>query len=91
MPASFLTTSSSCFRPISLLIAYRVLSGFVTACLLAGAPTVISSPYATTEGVVLAPSEFSMTLGLSPSITDTQELVVPKSMPIIFAIFLSPD
>src|SRR3569833_2531040 len=38
------------------------------------------------EGVVRAPSAFSMTRGLPPSSTATQELVVPKSMPIIFPI-----
>jgi len=37
---------------------------------------------ATTEGVVLDPSEFSITLACLPSITATQELVVPKSIPI---------
>lgn len=37
---------------------------------------------ATTDGVVLEPSEFSMTFGFLPSITATQELVVPKSIPI---------
>jgi hypothetical protein len=36
------------------------------------------------EGVVRAPSEFSMTLGLPPSMMATQELVVPRSMPMIF-------
>ena len=38
------------------------------------------------EGVVRVPSAFSMTLTLSPSITATQELVVPKSIPIVLAI-----
>lgn len=53
-------------------------------CRLAGAPTNRSpSPVkAITEGVVLAPSEFSITLGVEPSITDTQELVVPRSIPM---------
>src|SRR6185503_698359 len=43
------------------------------------------------EGVVRAPSAFSMTLGAEPSMTATQELVVPRSIPITFAIlrFLS--
>ena len=35
------------------------------------------------EGVVRAPSEFSITLGLPPSMIATQELVVPRSMPMI--------
>src|SRR2546422_451209 len=36
------------------------------------------------EGVVRAPSEFSITLGLPPSMIATQELVVPRSIPMIF-------
>src|SRR5689334_3972958 len=64
----------------------------VTACRLAGAPTRTSpsSAYATTDGVVRPPSEFSITFGVPPSITATQLLVVPKSMPMIFAILGSP-
>src|SRR5689334_23238839 len=31
-----------------------------------------------------------MTLGLPPSMMATQELVVPRSMPMIFAMFVSP-
>src|SRR4028119_2481078 len=68
-----------------------VLSGFVTAWRLAGWP-IRRSPSlvkATTLGVVRAPSEFSMTLGLPPSITATQLLVVPRSIPITFAIVFS--
>jgi hypothetical protein len=41
---------------------------------------------ATTEGVVLAPSAFAITVGLPPSITATQLFVVPKSIPIILLI-----
>ena len=37
---------------------------------------------AITDGVVLDPSAFSITLGVLPSIIATQEFVVPKSMPI---------
>src|SRR5258706_234877 len=37
-------------------------------------------------GVVRPPSAFSMTLALLPSITATQELVVPRSIPIAFAM-----
>src|SRR5690606_4903963 len=40
------------------------------------------------DGVVRAPSLFSITLTLSPSITATQELVVPRSIPIILPISL---
>jgi len=38
---------------------------------------------ATTEGVVLKPSAFSITFGFYPSITATHEFVVPKSIPMI--------
>jgi hypothetical protein len=58
----------------------------VTAWRLAGAPT-RRSPLgvkATTDGVVRAPSMLAMTLGSPPSITDTTELVVPRSIPTIF-------
>jgi hypothetical protein len=41
---------------------------------------------ATTDGVVRAPSWLAMTVGWPASITATTELVVPKSIPIIFAI-----
>ena len=41
------------------------------------------------EGVVRAPSAFSITLGDEPSMTATQELVVPRSMPMTFAMFVS--
>src|ERR1700729_3865831 len=41
---------------------------------------------ATIDGVVRPPSAFSITLALFPSITATQELVVPRSMPIAFAM-----
>eukprot|EP00964_Phaeocystis_antarctica_P097260 scaffold63421_cov60-Phaeocystis_antarctica.AAC.5 len=34
------------------------------------------------DGVVRAPSAFSITLALPPSITATHELVVPRSMPM---------
>ena len=36
-----------------------------------------------TEGVVRFPSALGITTGSFPSITETQELVVPKSIPII--------
>jgi len=39
-------------------------------------------------GVVRSPSAFSMTLTLSPSMTATQELVVPRSMPMILPMML---
>src|ERR1700722_12122450 len=89
---SFLLIGSSNDRPISRLMAKIVRSGLVTACRLAGWPTrrSPSSVNATMEGVVRAPSEFSMTLGVAPSMTATQELVVPRSMPITLAILSIP-
>src|SRR5262245_46320208 len=71
-------------------MAKSVLTGLVTPCRLAGRPTRRSpSPVkATIDGVVLAPSEFSRTWGFPPSITATQELVVPRSIPITFAMLL---
>jgi len=73
-------------------MAKKVRSGLVTPWRLAGWPTrrSPSSVKATIEGVVRAPSEFSMTLGVEPSITATQELVVPRSMPMTFAMMLNP-
>ena len=71
--------------PINLLVAKTVFSGFVTAYLLAGIPTNFypSDVNDTIDGVVLNPSWFSITLATDPSMTATQELVVPKSIPII--------
>mmetsp|Transcript_7794 Transcript_7794/g.23862 ORF Transcript_7794/g.23862 Transcript_7794/m.23862 type:complete len:253 (-) Transcript_7794:71-829(-) len=76
--------SSSNVRPMRRLVAKSVPVGLVTACRLAGMPTSRSplSVNATTDGVVRAPSRFSITLALLPSITATHELVVPRSMPI---------
>ena len=55
---------------------------------LAGSPTLRSPPStnATTDGVVRFPSLFAITTGSFPSITATQLLVVPKSIPIILDI-----
>src|SRR6266850_8546466 len=55
---------------------------------LAGSPTRRSPDFAnaTTDGVVRFPSEFSNTSGSPPSMVDMQELVVPRSIPITFAI-----
>src|ERR1700704_6103325 len=70
------------------LIAKTVFSGLVMLCRLAVWPTRTSplSVKATIEGVVRAPSAFSITLGVLPSITATQELVVPRSIPIALAM-----
>src|ERR1700759_2780227 len=74
------------------LMAKKVRSGLGTAWRLAGWPASRSpsSVKATIEGVVRAPSEFSMTFGVAPSITATQEFVVPRSMPMTLAIYLYP-
>ncbi len=63
--------------------------GLVTACRRAGSPTIVSplSVKATTLGVSRLPSALGITLTSLPSMTATTELVVPKSIPIIF----SPD
>jgi hypothetical protein len=65
-----------------------VFCGFVTAWRLATRPT-RRSPLlvnATTEGVVRNPSALAMTFGSPPSITATQEFVVPRSMPMTLPI-----
>ncbi len=79
------------FVPIFLLMEAIVLSAFVTAWRFAGSPTSLSPDFvtATTDGVVLAPSAFAMTTGWPPSMTATQLLVVPKSIPIILLIIIS--
>ena len=70
------------------LMEKMVFSGLVMAWRLATWPT-SRSPLlekATMEGVVRAPSSFAMTLGSPPSRTATHELVVPRSIPMIFAM-----
>src|SRR5579863_5647556 len=81
---SFDTIGSVKRRPTRRLIAKNVLSGLVTAWRFAAWPTRRSPPSvkATIDGVVRAPSLFSMTLADLPSITATHEFVVPRSMPI---------
>src|SRR5580658_4127202 len=67
-----------------------VLAGLVMAWRLATWPTrrspLLVNP--TTEGVVRPPSSLAITLGSPPSMTATTEFVVPRSIPIIFAIIL---
>src|ERR671919_2862383 len=62
--------------------------GLVTAWRFAGWPTSRSpsAVKATIDGVVRPPSEFSITLAFLPAMTATQELVVPRSMPMTFAM-----
>src|SRR5262245_15076558 len=69
---------------MSRLTACTVFSGLVTDCRLAIWPTSRSPPSAkpTTDGVVRDPSALAMTTTLFPSITATQELVVPRSIPM---------
>src|ERR1044072_4432575 len=85
---SFATIGSSKRRPIRRFTEYRVFMGLVTAWGLAAWPTRRSpeSVKATMEGVVRAPSEFSITLVSPPSMTATHELVVPRSIPMTFAM-----
>src|SRR6267143_1508140 len=72
------------------LIEKIVFSGLVTACRFATWPTSRSPSLvkATTDGVVRAPSWLTMTVGSPPSIAATTELVVPRSIPIIFVAML---
>ena len=69
-----------------------VRSGLVTAWRFAGWPTSRSpsSVKATMDGVVRIPSAFSMTFGVLPSMTATQEFVVPRSIPMTLAMVLNP-
>ena len=70
------------------LIEKIVFWGFVTAWRLAGVPTSRWPSFAkpTTDGVVRPPSAFGMTVGSPPSSTAMQLLVVPRSMPMTFAM-----
>src|SRR4051812_25221098 len=71
------------------LMEETVLSGLVTAWRRANRPT-NRSPFgvtATTEGVSRSPSAFGMTVGSPPSMVAMTELVVPRSIPIVRAIF----
>src|SRR4051794_6190435 len=71
------------------LMEKTVLAGFVTAWRLATVPTRRSPPWvnATTDGVVRPPSAFSMTVGSPPSRTAMHEFVVPRSMPMVLAMW----
>jgi len=75
------------------LIENTVFSGFVIACRFATCPTRISPSFVNpaTEGVSRLPSWFAITVGLPPSTTATTELVVPRSMPITFAMSNPPS
>src|SRR6185503_5436117 len=74
------------------LMEKTVFLGLVTCWCLAGWPTRISplSVKATTEGVRRLPWALTRTLGWSPSMMATTLLVVPRSIPIGFAMVLTP-
>src|SRR4051794_7663989 len=90
----FPPSSTFSFVPILLLIEKMV--GITPAWFLAASPTKylmradllspLISSNDTTEGVVRAPSAFSITLHSLPSITAIQELVVPRSIPTILLL-----
>src|SRR5262252_9556525 len=70
------------------LMEKMVFSGFVIACRFATWPTRVSPSFvnATTEGVRRLPSWLAMTVGSPPSTAATTEFVVPRSIPITFAM-----
>ena len=80
--------TSSYLRPMKRLIEKTVFCGLVTCWRFAGVPTSRWPSFvnATTDGVVRPPSAFGITVGSPPSITAMHELVVPRSIPITFAI-----
>ena len=67
-----------------------VFFGLVTAWRFAAWPTSTSPVFvkATTEGVVRAPSELAMTTASPASRMAIQELVVPRSIPMILLIVI---
>ena len=78
--------------PIFLFASLIVLSGLVTACLLAVSPTnkLLSLSKATIDGnalpAIVFPSAAGIRVGLPPCITAAAELLVPRSIPIIFSL-----
>ncbi len=86
------SVTSENLRPMKRLIEKIVFSGFVTCWRRAGAPTSRWPSFvnATTDGVVRPPSAFGMTVGSPPSSTAMHELVVPRSIPMVFAMCLMP-
>ena len=80
--------------PICRLIEEMVRLAFTVAWCAAALPTsrVPSAVKATTEGVVRSPLSLGMITACPPSTTETQLLVVPKSMPMVLLIaFVSPQ
>jgi len=91
LKGTFLISSatSSNFLQINLFAEKIVPKGFVIACLFAGVQTMIFPSFAATiDGVVLFPSQLRITFASHPSIKATQELVVHKSIQIIFHIYI---
>src|SRR5262249_11945611 len=82
------SVTSSYFRPMKRLTENTVFSGFVPCWRRGGAPTSRWPSFvnATTDGVVRPPSAFGRTVGSPPSRVAMHEFVVPRSMPIVFAI-----
>src|SRR5437763_5078366 len=82
--------TSASLRPMKRLIEKAVFCGLVTAWRLATVPTRRSPDCvnATTDGVVRPPSAFSTTVGSPPSSTAMHELVVPRSIPMVFPIWV---
>src|SRR3990167_5312474 len=77
------------FVPMIRLIERTVCNGFATACRFATSPTIISLPLMVIIlGTVRPPSAEGIMVAFPPSRIATAEFVVPKSIPIIFAIFL---
>src|SRR5438128_9720112 len=85
------TSGSSYLRPMKRLMEKTVFSGLVTAWRFATSPTRRSPVLliATIEGVTREPSALGITTGSPPSMTATQELVVPRSIPITFGTIAS--
>ncbi len=80
--------TSASLRPMKRLMEKTVRPGLVTAWRLATVPTRRSPPWvnATTDGVVRPPSALGMTVGSPPSRTAMHELVVPRSIPMVFGM-----
>ncbi len=80
---SFWVCASLNCRPIKRFVPKSVFVGLVTACRLAGVPTSLSplGVKATMEGVVLAPSAFSMTLGLYNNEQNEKKTINYKYIP----------
>src|SRR5206468_10712678 len=74
------------------LMEYTVFLGLVTAWRRATKPTSRSPLFenATTDGVVRKPSALGITLGSPPSMTATQEFVVPRSIPMTLPMKIHP-